>query len=138
MVFSGAAPSSVKFNIYTDHHKLSLYTNITQKCLENTIDVPVLPLDSMVKTHRFPAPYLVKIDVEGAGLEVLKGATETLTQTKAVVIEAFVGKSFNRTPDFGDLIIFMKERGFSVFDILAGSNRDNKLFQVDLVFITAH
>lgn len=42
--------------------------------------VPTLPLDVLL--NRFQAPHLVKIDVEGGEVEVLKGMTRTLAEAR--------------------------------------------------------
>jgi hypothetical protein len=53
------------------------------------IEVTITRLDTLTRKRRIPPPDLVKIDVEGAELEVLKGATETLrTWQPAVLLEA--------------------------------------------------
>jgi FkbM family methyltransferase len=44
-------------------------------------------LDSIVKERNFPLPDLIKIDVQGAELDVLKGAEETLSKCKFLIIE---------------------------------------------------
>jgi len=46
--------------------------------------VPVLPLDSLLETHA--PPNFVKIDVEGAEIEVLSGSTELLNQTRPTIL----------------------------------------------------
>lgn len=44
-------------------------------------------LDSVVKKRGFPKPDLIKIDVQGSERDVLKGAIETLKDTKHLIIE---------------------------------------------------
>ena len=135
LAFAGAIHSKAVFNVYADHRKSSLFINKKQGRADHTIDVAVAPLDSMVASHRIPPPYVVKIDAEGAERDVIQGAHETLAQAKAVVLEASVAKKFDGAPEFADLVAAMHARGFSVFDILAGSNRNGTLYQVDLVFV---
>jgi len=44
-------------------------------------------LDTVVKEKCFPLPDLIKIDVQGAELDILKGATETLKHCKYLIVE---------------------------------------------------
>jgi FkbM family methyltransferase len=44
-------------------------------------------LDSVVESYGFPAPDLIKIDVQGSELDILRGAAKTLESAKALVVE---------------------------------------------------
>lgn len=44
-------------------------------------------LDTIVKERNFPKPDLVKIDVQGAEMDVLKGANSTLKETQHLIVE---------------------------------------------------
>lgn len=44
-------------------------------------------LDSLVKEKEYPLPDLIKIDVQGAELDVIKGANEVLEHTKILIVE---------------------------------------------------
>jgi FkbM family methyltransferase len=44
-------------------------------------------LDSIVTERRFPYPDLIKIDVQGAELDILKGAIDILSNTKYLIVE---------------------------------------------------
>jgi FkbM family methyltransferase len=51
------------------------------------VDVDAIPLDEIFNTRNLLEIKLIKIDVEGAEYEVLKGLTKTLKHTKFVVLE---------------------------------------------------
>lgn len=44
-------------------------------------------LDSLVQENKYPIPDLIKIDVQGAELDILKGAMKTLSNVKCLIIE---------------------------------------------------
>ncbi len=82
-------------------------------------EIEVTTLDSILKENpRLATPVLLKIDTEGHELEVLKGATELLKMTDVVIAEVSVAERFTNSYKFSDLILFMKEHGFEVFDFL--------------------
>ena len=54
---------------------------------ENYLIKKTRTLDSVVKEKNFPQPQLIKIDVQGAELDILKGAEETLRNTKLIIVE---------------------------------------------------
>jgi FkbM family methyltransferase len=104
----------------------------------NLVNVPVTTLDEIMKDHNMRGDVLLKIDCQGADLFVLKGGRRTLKNSNVVIVEAsffkFRGKEH---PDFFEIINFMKDRGFVVYDILDGLFRplDGALGQVDLAFV---
>lgn len=57
------------------------YTN------ENAITKTAMTLDTVAKIRNFPAPDLIKIDVQGAEMDILIGAKETLRSCRDIIIE---------------------------------------------------
>lgn len=53
---------------------------------ERTIDVRVVGIDALVAAGEVPPPDVVKIDVEGAELDVLRGMMRTLRERRPVII----------------------------------------------------
>ncbi len=76
--------------------------------------VPVRPLDEVVRARRLSGPFLLKLDVQGAELDVLRGATETLQQASIVALEAQVCH-FRDT--LVDHMNFLRSQGFLLYDI---------------------
>ncbi len=98
--------------------------------------VDVRPLDAMIG-ERYPGPYLIKIDTEDFELEVLKGATETLTRAERLVVETSVARRHEGSYAFADLIGFLAEQGFAFSDILdiQTFNRDGDISYMDVAFV---
>lgn len=61
---------------------------------------------------------LLKIDTEGAELEVLMGATRSLPYIDFIIVETSLAKRFEGSYEFEDMIAFMKEHGFGVYSFL--------------------
>lgn len=99
--------------------------------------VPVVTLDQVCAQLKLSGLYLVKVDVQGSELDVLEGARGILADTELVVLEVSLFEFFIGGPQFYDVVHYMKERGFVVYDIVGGGNRpfDGALGQVDLAFV---
>ena len=82
-------------------------------------------------------PYLIKVDVQGAELDVLGGALETLNETELVILEVSMFQLMKDAPQFYDVVVYMKNLGFVVYDIFGESFRplDGALGQIDMAFV---
>lgn len=81
-----------------------------------------------------PAPFL-KIDVQGAELEVLKGGEKTLGNAELVQLEIALLPYNEGAPRMHEVLDYMRERGFVPLDI-SGFSRPNEidLVQIDMLF----
>ena len=93
-------------------------------------------VDSLVDEVGATGPYLLKVDVQGAELDVLAGATATLRSTELVVLEVSFLDFFENSASFAEIVAFMVESVFSVYDLLGVAYRplDGALAQADLLF----
>lgn len=133
---AGAAPGTVKINVkerITGTSIFSEQSNISQGVPR---EVTVVTLDQACKDRNLPGPYLVKIDVEGAEMEVVNGAKNIMKDTLAFILElTFVARLVN-APEAGDVIKFMADYDFVLYDIFDLRMRDDQtLFQADAIFV---
>jgi FkbM family methyltransferase len=63
---------------------------------EGDLDVPLVWLDALFREGRIPRPDVIKIDVEGAELNVLRGAASLVTMTHPVIFLATHGTEVHR------------------------------------------
>ncbi|NQW30102.1 MAG: FkbM family methyltransferase [Ignavibacteria bacterium] len=85
---------------------------------DNFVDINCYTLDSMMSDGRIKDCHLIKIDVEGGELEVIKGALNTLSNSKPVIImelsDALQNARGFSTMEFKRL---MQDHGYSSFTI---------------------
>ena len=98
--------------------------------------VQVTTIDRIIAKHAFPEPFGLKIDTEGAELEVIRGAAATLERTLFVIAEVDVlHNRFEGSYSFAQFIAAMDQAGFEVCDLLAiGRAASSHVVDVDLVF----
>lgn len=93
-------------------------------------------LDNIINKYDTGNNIFLKIDVQGAEIDVLKGATKTLESTEIILLEVSTLNYNSHAPVFNEIIKFMNEIDFSVFDICDQSRKENNvLFQLDIIFI---
>ena len=99
---------------------------------------PMTTLDALMTRLGMPHPDVIKLDLQGCELEALKGATRCLEHAQAVLMEVSFIELQKGTPTVADVVAFMNEREFAVYDITALSHRplDGALAQGDFLFVT--
>jgi FkbM family methyltransferase len=135
---AGKQPGQITINVHPDLVGSSFYLEAEGSTVNGfQREVPVITLDTLVDTDRIRAPVLLKIDVQGAELDVLSGGEKLLSSTEYALIEISLFEFFKGGPQLHDIIEFMKVRGFVAYDISGLQYRpfDNALSQVDLSFV---
>jgi FkbM family methyltransferase len=94
-------------------------------------------LDALIeKKYQMPSNCFIKLDVQGAEIDVLRGATELLKKTEFILLEISILNYNYKAPQFTDVIIFLKEIGFVLFDICDERRMKNDvLYQIDMIFV---
>jgi FkbM family methyltransferase len=102
---------------------------------------PVVTIDGVVQEHGLEGPFVIKLDVQGYELEVLKGAVKTLEQTEILITEAslWADRKGRGMVKFAELISWLDAHGFVLYDISSLSRRslDGAMTELDLVFCAA-
>lgn len=81
---------------------------------------------------------MLKLDVQGYELEVLKGSSQALRAADVVLMEASLVPINDGCPLIGEVMSFMYDHRFRVFDFCSQIRRaDGVLWQTDLLFLKA-
>ncbi|MBF0353718.1 MAG: FkbM family methyltransferase [Alphaproteobacteria bacterium] len=94
-------------------------------------------LDIAARDSKILPSHLLKLDVQGAELQALSGATDLLHNCGLIILETSFYHFFGDAPLFHDVVTWMAERGFLPYDMFGLAHRplDGALAQVDLVFV---
>jgi FkbM family methyltransferase len=97
---------------------------------------PMHMLDHIV-TQYGVQPDLVKLDVQGYELEVLKGAEQTLKGVQVIVAELNLLDIHKGVPLLSEVLAWLDQRGWVAYDICGITRRpfDTALWQTDFVFV---
>jgi FkbM family methyltransferase len=102
-----------------------------------TVTVPTKTLDSCNYFNGEPIDF-IKMDVQGAELDILKGGEKTIKNTQCVSIEASLAEYNQGSPMIGDIVDKMSEYGFYILDIVEYHSfphlYGNAIFQLDILF----
>jgi FkbM family methyltransferase len=81
-------------------------------------------LDDVVKQRGFPLPDFIKMDVQGAELDILRGATETLKSVKHVILELQSVEYNTGAPQREEVIAYMSDLGFEFISQFTNAGPD--------------
>ena len=101
----------------------------------SSLNIETKLLDDITLKHNLKGQGLLKIDVEGAELDVLNGASETLKICKVVIVECWMNS--DQVRNFENVVSLMDKKGFKVFDFFGGHcDSEGELKIIDVVFIS--
>ena len=117
----------------------SLYVeNTTHYAGENllTRTVTTARLDSLVRDNALPPADLIKIDVQGAELDVMAGASQTLQAASALIVEVSLIDYNKSAPLITEVMAAIDRAGFRCADLCEVHRTDRGfVLQLDLLFV---
>lgn len=140
-IAAGSIEGDADFTICNDPRKSGFSPRRSSSLQESRTErVSVRRLDSLFGTEEriieSSGRVLLKIDCEGAELDVLRGAPTLLQYTSIVVIECSIGVS-EAAHLWGETATLLKDSGFRLFDILTIGRRHGLPLHADLLFTRA-
>jgi FkbM family methyltransferase len=135
---AGSAPGEAEILVHRAPWCSSILGGLRGEGAEGTRrSVPVVRLDDIAAERELVGPFVVKVDVEGAELDVLSGALEVLRATELVLMEVSLFEFVPGAPQFHDVVSWMHDHGFVVADLFDAYNRllDGALARLDVAFV---
>ena len=108
----------------TEHYKEADHRVVTTRTLRD-----------MVSENGLPLPNFIKLDVQGAELDILSGGEGLLTQCHLIYMECPVLEYNEGAPTFDDYVRFMSEKGYVPLQVLEQHVIKGALTQFDILFI---
>ncbi len=105
----------------TPHHAGDHHLVAADNSAGDTIEVDRITLDSLLNAHNKRCPSLLKIDVQGAELPVLRGAQETLSRCRpALLIEVDRNALIRAGSNEQEIARFLDALGYVPHDLRTG------------------
>lgn len=111
----------------------SVYRETTSFKPFSVVDLPMRTLDRLLASEK--GSIFLKLDVQGAELDVLAGAKQILKRTDAILLEASLLEYNEGAPQFTDVVGELARWGYRAFDILDVRRIGPILAQIDIVFV---
>lgn len=84
---------------------------------QKVIQVETRNLIEVCKIYEIPSIDIIKLDVEGAELDILKGAGDLISEFSAVISEVRMTDKLNGSPPFNYLMEYMNTKNFDLYDL---------------------
>jgi FkbM family methyltransferase len=128
---AGATAGTATFNVHRDKFGSSLLKEVEGSREDGTPrEVPSVVIDELVVKMNLTGPYLIKLDVQGAELQVLAGAKQVLKEAEAILMELSLINTMIGGAELVEVVAWMKRICGFLYRPL-----DNALCQVDAVFV---
>ncbi len=115
-------------SIDSDYMKEALKENVTEKIVISTLDEELKSIDRVG---------IIKIDVQGYEVEVLKGGVETLKKTSLVVVEVSNHHVYKNAPMYFDVDEILRSNGFVLYDNCLTFKEQGRLREWDAIYVNA-
>lgn len=103
-----------------------------KKAAEQTVTVK--RVDDLIEQGVLPVPDLIKLDVQGFELEVLKGADKYIDQVSYLIVEVSFKRYYYDQPLFLDIANYLSEFNFGIHAFGHSTPTGQELGQIDVLF----
>lgn len=94
---------------------LQRYQDVSRFDVVGLTEMSVTPIDALALRGKY---FFMKLDTQGTELEILRGATATLSKTLGIVVEVEFQQIYEKQPLFSDLDPWLRQHGFTLEDFV--------------------
>jgi FkbM family methyltransferase len=106
-----------------DERYLAAFNNLQDMRLMRRSEVQTISLETFIRTHDIGALDFIKMDIQGAELDVLKGGETALPSVLAVICEVEFVPLYKGQPLYGDIDAYLRSRGFMLHTFVGFAGR---------------
>ena len=114
----------------------SVYLENTDHYTDSFDVVSAKKIDTLIKEENLPLPNFIKLDVQGAELDVLRGGKTAISSCNVILLECPIVQYNIGAPKLEEYLNFMKEIDFLPIKIFEQHIDRGLLIQVDILFIS--
>ncbi len=111
-----------------NHEVLDRFQAMEVARLQRVTEIQTVTLDHVVQVEQIGPVDMIKIDIQGAELDVFRGGTETLANVSGIVTEVEFVELYENQPLFGDVSAFLAEQGLGFHKFVGVAGRAYKPF----------
>ena len=115
----------------------SIYLEVSKAFKDDNYKTDILEmitLNKYIPEKNLPIPDLVKLDVQGAELDILKGMSNYIQNVKHFIIEASLHRWNKDAPMIENIIKYMYDNNFYFVDVLELHIVNGYTLQIDILF----
>ena len=114
----------------------SLYRENTSVYSDDSFEVvPTKTLQQTAALENLPKPNFIKLDVQGAEIDILRGAGDLLDDCSLILCECPIASYNLGAPELKEYIDFLKSLGFSPLRVTEQHTDNGILLQIDILFL---
>ncbi|HVW15747.1 MAG TPA: FkbM family methyltransferase [Mucilaginibacter sp.] len=98
-------------------------------------EVEVKKISTLISENLLPPPDLIKLDVQGFELEVLKGAEDHLAHARYIIAEVSFKAYYKNQPLFLDIANYLSGYNFRIYAFGHSTPTGQELGQIDVLFV---
>ncbi len=128
-------------SLYRPNERITdTYNSMEVRRVQSVEQINTIGLDGFRADNGIGPVDFMKLDIQGAELEVFKGGIKTLTETLVIVTEVMFIPMYEDQPLFGDQSAFLTEQGFMFHKFLGMGGRTIKpyILRGDPNFVSQH
>lgn len=111
--------------------KSELFSDILS--VENTEKISITTLDETIPQNEQIT--ILKLDVQGYELEVLKGANSVISRTSIIILEMINHDYYKGAPKYHDSDEYLRKENFVLYDIFPSTKDDGFLREWDSIYV---